>query len=755
MVHPIHNTFIGNLIVSHRESLCCALLCGLSLPLCGLAQDPTAKSQSATGSLEEIVVTARKTEERLQDVPVSISVLSSANIERQGLEQFSEYMTLVPGLSDNSGGAVGHSQVVLRGVTTGSQTTTPTVGFLVDDTPFTASGSQAISAGLTPDPDLGDVERIEVLKGPQGTLYGASTLGGLVNIVSKKPNLTNFGGSVRLAGSTVDSGGSGYSARANVNIPIVQDRVALRVSAFRRDDPGFMNNLALGTTNTNSAAVTGGRLQLRIQPQQNLDIELNGFVQTLKVSGYSNVDSDSVTLQPLFGRYAYKAAFDPRFDTRYKIVSSAINLDLSSGTLTNVLSYGVVHDASTQDFTTNYSLANAFLGLTLPAGYAIHGVISPNMQKLTEELRFATKRWGDFTALAGAFFTRESDLYSLHFDNVLPPSTVPLPSPLGNLVANHLDSTYKEYAAFTNITYYFSPSIDATLGGRYSHNRQTADVLASGALLGGVALESSASSSDSSTTYLATVRYRPLPQLATYARIASGYRPGGPQLNPQPGLPPRFDPDTVTNYELGAKTQLLDNHLSANVAMFYIDWRKIQINHVVGGITIFGNGAQATSKGVELDGQYSPFADLIFGVTGAYTKATIDVADAAVGAQAGDSLPYTPRYSASGTVDYSFPLTARVTGNVGATYRYQGTRYSSFSQDPLNNRVAIPAYNALDLRLGVDVGRYSMQCRVQNVTDVRGIDTVVNNRIVPGQNVPSWVTVIRPRTFLLSLGMTF
>ena len=716
-----------------------------------IAADAGPRTNGSPIELEEIVVTATKRDEPLQRIPAAITVLSRSTLEREGAEQFADYAALVPGLSDSSGGAPGHSLVILRGLTTGYQTTSPTVGFVVDDTPFTPSGSQAIAAGLTPDPDLGDVERIEVLKGPQGTLYGASTLGGLIKIVSKKPDLANEEGSFRASSSIIDGGGTGYSARGSLNMPLIADEVALRAFVFHRDDPGFMTNAQLGTRDTNRTVVNGARLQLRIQPTDRLDVELNAFAQTLNTYGYSNVDSDPETLRPLYGDRTYRAAFDPHFDTHYKIFSAATALTLESGTLTNILSWGSVHDLQTADFSSNYGLVNDLLGLTLPVNSAVFGRISPNMQKLTEEIRFAGARWKNVEVLAGAFFTNERDTYDLRFANVIAPQTTPLPDPTGSLVKNHLDSTYREYAGFANLTYYLNPDLDATVGARYSPNHQTAQVSASGLLVGPQAVTNDMSSSDHSTTYLLTVRYRPWEVLDSYFRVATGYRPGGPQLNSQPGQPDHFDPDTVTNYEFGAKGRWLEGQLTSNVAVYYIDWRKIQINYVSQGVTFFGNGAKASSKGIELETQYAPTKSVTIGVNGSYTNARIGVADDAVGAQAGDPLPYTPQYSGSAFADYSRPIGAKMTWNVGGTFRYQGRRYSSFSQDPLNTSVSIPHYSVLDARFGLDAGRYSVNFRLENVTNVRGVDEVVNNRIAPGQDVPSWVTIIRPRTYVLAL----
>src|ERR1700722_385624 len=245
----------------------------------------TASTGADSDTLQEVIVTASKRTESIQEVPVAISVLSADTLDRQGVAQFSDYMALVPGLAQNSTGAAGHGLVVLRGLSTGEQQTASTVSYLIDDVPFTANSSLAIGSLLTPDPDLTDIERIEVLKGPQGTLYGASALGGLIKRVPNQPTPDSFYGDVHAGYSSVDHGGNGYSVRATLNMPIIQDMVSLRVSAYHRDYPGFMKNVSLNEDDTNRTETSGGKAILRIQPADNLDIRFTGLIQNLQADG--------------------------------------------------------------------------------------------------------------------------------------------------------------------------------------------------------------------------------------------------------------------------------------------------------------------------------------------------------------------------------------------------------------------------------------------------------------------------------------
>lgn len=719
------------------------------------AAQTAASSGDRSDVLAEITVTATKRAESLQAVPTAITALTGDEIARQGLVQFTDYMDLVPGLAQNNSGAEAHGLVILRGLSTGAQQTASTVSFMIDDVPFTANESLAIGSLLTPDPDLTDIQRIEILKGPQGTLYGASALGGLIKIVSNEPTADAFYGDVHAGYSSVDHGGDGYSVRATLNIPLVQDMVSLRVSAYHRDDPGFTKNVTLNQDDTNRTETSGGKAILRIQPAENLDIRFTGLIQNLRADGSTQVDVDPTTLKPIYCAYCYAAAFNPVFDTKYRLAGMSINWTLPAGTLTNSLSYGRYTDFEAFDYTREYGIYNAILGLPVPANTAVAGQLLPAMEKTTEELRFATVRFGNFEALGGLFFTNEQNRYNVSLTNAVPPTLAPAPAPFGNFLISDSDPDYKEYAAFGNLTYYFLTNLDLTVGARFSHNKQTDAGEASGVLNGLVTTTSVFSSSENATTYLATLRYRPTDELDTYARIATGYRPGGPQLTQGADVPLAFKKDTTTNYELGAKGRWFDGHFTSNVALYYIDWKDIQLNELIGGLQFQGNGGKATSKGLEIELAFIPVSGLTTQLTGSFNRATTDVAVPSVGALAGDTLPYAAKFNGAAVVDYDFSLGAATKGNVGATYSYQGSRPTSWSQDPLNLNFNLPSYETLDVRGGVNWKQYSLELRAANVFDKRAFSTSYVGNIFPGQGVIGQAIIIQPRTLSVDLGIKF
>jgi iron complex outermembrane receptor protein len=715
-----------------------------------------AGTRADSDSLAEITVTATKRDESIQMVPTAVTALSGDQLERQGLVQFTDYMDLVPGLAQNNAGAPAHGLVILRGLSTGAQQTAATVSFIIDDVPFTANESLAIGSLLTPDPDLTDIQRIEILKGPQGTLYGASALGGLIKIVSNQPTADEVSGEIHAGYESVDHGGNGYSVRGTINIPLVQDKVALRISAYHRDDPGFMQNVTLNQQDTNRAQTSGGKAILKIQAADNLDIKFVGLIQNLRADGSTQVDVDADTLKPLYCQYCFASPVNPVFETKYRLGGMTVNWTIpGAGTLTNNLSYGRYTDFEQFDYTREYGIYNLLLGLPVPANTAVVGQLLPAMEKLTEELRFATARFGGFEGLAGLFYTNEQNRYNVNLTNLVPPTLARVPAPFDNFLVSDSSPDYKEYAVFTNLTYYFLSNLDLTVGARYSHNRQNDAGEASGVLNGLLDTTSSFSSSESATTYLATLRYRPTEELDTYARVATGYRPGGPQLTQGPNAPLAFKKDTTTNFELGAKGRWFDGHFTSNVALYWIDWKDIQLNELIGGLQFQGNGGKATSKGLEVELAYIPFKGLTAQFSGSWDHAYTNVDVPAVGAIAGDTLPYAPKFNGAFLFDYDFELGATANGNVGATYAYQGARPSSWSQDPLNLNFNLPSYSTVDVRAGVNWDKYSLELRAANLADKRAYSTTYAGNIFPGQGVAGQAVIIQPRTLSVDMGVKF
>ncbi len=709
--------------------------------------------QAAPVTLEQVVVTATKQRETLQNTPVGLTVITSARIRELGIKGFNDYMQYVPSLQISSEGGTGLGVPIIRGLYSGPEQTTSTVGVYIDETPLTPSSAGFPGTLVMPDPDLTDVRNIEVLKGPQGTLYGASSLGGLIRIVTAKPSLKRFSGEAGISGSAVAGGGDGYGVHGWVNIPLIGHELALRLSAFDRLDPGFMTNVLTHQDNVNTARVQGGAATLRFSPTARLDIDFNASYQDIHNNSLAGSDLNAQTLQPLEGKYEYSAFTNTNIDTSFLIGNVTATYRLDAGTITDSTSYARYNSAQVFDYTTLYG---PILGFVSPE--AVFGHIAPRMNKYTEELRFNSNRMGAFSFLGGLYYTYERDTYGFVMNGVDGLNGAPLPVPLYDLLTGDTTNHYREYAAYGDVTWHFARRWDATAGIRESHNSQSGATNGGGLLAGGAGVSRSRSA-NSDTTYLATVKWRPMAELTAYLRAASGYRPGGPQFSAAAGVPSSFGPDTVWDYEAGAKGAWLEGRLSADADVYRMNWSNIQLNALVNGLTVTGNGGNAHSQGVEFQSQYAPLHGLVLSANAAYDETRIDSisANSDAGAQVGDPLPNTPKWSGALAADYSAPL-GRVVGIVGATYHYQGTASSSFSGVNSYIDARIPAYSEVDLRTGLQWRRYRLMFRVSNLLDKYALSNISLTQLIPGDPfdpVYGSGVPLQPRTYQLSLEARF
>jgi iron complex outermembrane recepter protein len=708
-----------------------------------------AGSSAASGN-SEIVVTAGKREELVQRVPGAITALTGVSLDRQNVAELKDYVALVPGLSTSAGAQPGFGQIVIRGITTGHNQASPTVGFYVDDVPITANGPIAQGASIAFDPDLGDIARIEVLKGPQSTLYGAGSLGGLIKIVTNEPDFSHVSGDVRMGVQDTDGGDVGGGARATINVPITNN-LAIRAVGYYRHDGGFTDNDISGKKNVDDSDSYGGRVTLLYKPTDRFDIKLMGIIQNIdsKDAAYVMVDANGKPIGSRYGQSTYTA--EPS-DVRYRLIDANINYDFGFAKLTSTSSYAYENANQTYDYSTSYGgYFNLFPEYRVPAEFPFI------TKKFSQEVRLASPNSHHLEWMIGGFYTHESDQANTDITVVDPTTGAQEPLPLGNFYTTNFFSKYREYAVFANATYYIAPSLDVAGGIRYSHNDQDYINLRTGTFCGSC-ITRSGSSSDSAKTYQFTVRWRPAKGINLYAKAASAYRPGGPVIAlPGAGGPTSYQADHLWNYEVGAKTSFANGHVLLDVSGYHIDWTDIQLNGQVGGLTVIQNGGKATSDGAEASITVIPTQGLTFGANFSYDKAKLKSVPAGVTlvthARAGDTLPYTPKITMAVTADYDFPLTDKVRGLLGATGTFQDSKEASFSADPLNMK--IPSYAALNLRAGIEFDRYEVLLHIDNVTNSFGIISSANWEITASQRLPFMASVIRPRTFGATVSAKF
>ncbi|WP_116809196.1 TonB-dependent receptor [Steroidobacter cummioxidans] len=732
-----------------RKSLSIGLRCGVTVALPWVALGSQAAEQSAdSGVLQEIVVTANKRNESLTEVPSTIALLTGDTLEQRGMQQFSEYIKAVPGLSAIDAAAPGRGQAVIRGVTSGVKQNAPTVVFYLDDLPLTASSPLAVSGTNIFDPQLADVERVEVLKGPQSTLYGASAMGGLIKIVTKQPSFSGFEGSVRTEFGGIEDGGAIYGANASFNLPL-SDRVALRLSGYGRHRGGFVDNARYNDKDVNESDSYGVRAALRIQINDVLETSFSSMYQKTEGDAYAYESLDPVTLKPMFGQYRFDLNYNTAFSSEYQTVANTTTYDAGFATITNTLSYSQTDDFFLRDYSNQYYV---FIP-TAPDGVGIPGRTTTVTERVTNEFRIASKEGEKIEWLAGLFYTREKDRYGAHISANDPVTGAVLPGEIGNVYTFDLFANFEEYAAFGDVTYNFSDQFEVTAGMRYSKNEQDFRAPRSGVISASPLL--TGDSSDSANTYLVTASYHPTERSTIYARAASAYRPGSTQPLNNSAAPAEYGPDHLWNYEVGVKGDWLGGTLSPELSIYHIDWSDIQLNSLVNGFSVISNAGKAESEGVEASLTYRPIRGLSIAGAAAYNRAKILTDNPSIGAVAGDTLPFSPKWTGSLSIDYSMPVSAAADALFGVTYAYQGERYTALSGDAINTRYELPDYSTLDLRAGLEWSTYSVSLRIDNVTDERALTSAQRVRVNATQNNPVIGTVLQPRTAMLALGVKF
>jgi iron complex outermembrane recepter protein len=706
--------------------------------------------------LEEIIVTAARRKENLRSVAQSVTALTETSLERVQANDFQDYAKLVPGLHlVNS--VPGSTQIILRGLSSLSAASTAAV--YVDDTPYGSSSGLVNGTYLTGDLNSFDMQRIEVLRGPQGTLYGASTMGGLLKFVTNAPDPSGFSAKTQLNTEDVD-GEMGWSAKGMVNVPL-GDRVALRLTGLRNEAAGFIDDPTRNLENINDVTSTALRASLLIQATDTVSIRLTAVAQDNKLDGANDVDlavdtfdpdGDGPQLpslfplmpyQPLRGDLTQSRNVTETTDIEYRVYNGSVNWDLGWANLMSSSSYGTYQQ-------------RALLDVTL-----VGGVLQRNafdLSKFTQEFQLTSQDSEQLEWIVGLYYTRETGGIAQRYFNYVYDGS-----------ALEIDSVFKEIASFATLTYHFTPQFDVAVGARYARNDQ--DVLQHGIGLFSGFLSRQDSSEDV-ILYSIAPRWKVNDATTLYARIASGYRPGGPNIIPlgNPNDAPRtYDSDTVISYEAGVKSDLFERRLSLDLSAYLLQWKDLQLTGIVNSTGVVGNAGEAQSKGFEWAATVRPVRGLALALSGAYTdaKLTQDTAPPPPGidlldGKDGDPMPYVPEWSTAADVSYEWTLFGDATAYVGATWSYIGERMTDFGSR-FGRRLELPSYDTTDLRAGVDFDRWSIELYGKNLGDERGISYFGSSASTGGGGVftdagygfGSTFLLIRPRTVGLMLSARF
>jgi outer membrane receptor protein involved in Fe transport len=629
---------------------------------------------------------------------------------------------------------------------------------------------------MAPDIDPNDLARVEVLRGPQGTLYGASSMGGLINYVTVDPSTDGIGGSLQVGSTSVSHGGGiGFNVRGAVNVPL-SDALAVRVSAFTRREPGYVDNHFFGDPehgigkDVNQTDAHGGRLSALWKPSDGFSLKLSAQLQTLKTDA-----SPYVTLRSGLGDLQQSVLRGEGWLNRdARAYSATIKAKLGRVDLTSVSGYNEGPLRSTYDFspTVGPCCSQPIFGVT--------GAVSHNSVKadnFSQEIRLSAQLGERMDWVVGGFYTHQKSTF---VGNIIAVDSASGSSP-GSVLFDHTGpQKYEESAVFANLTYQVTDRLDVQFGGRQSRNRQSfaqelsgilfcptadpADPACAGYVDGtffSPANQSSSSVSDNSFTYLVTPRLKLSRDLMVYARLASGYRPGwtNGSLASAFGYPSEVEHDTTTNYEVGVKGAILDHALYFDASVYYIDWKDIPV-FITDPVSFFGYGANAggaKSQGMELSVTAKPMRTLSIAAWAAWNVAelTQDLPAGAPGASSGDRLPFSSRFSGYLTLDQEFALTSSITGFLGGSVSYTSNRKGNFGASPLfggnGERQTYPGYAKADVRVGARYDSWTINLFVNNVTDKRA---EIGGGL-GGFFGPNSFVLIQPLTVGLSLSKSF
>jgi iron complex outermembrane receptor protein len=705
--------------------------------------------ESGSSALAEIIVSAQKRPEKLMDVPSSMSAISGERLEALQINTLTDLASYVPGLSITDGGAPGSRLIEIRGLSTGYYPTTGSlVGTYIDDLPLGDSTSNARGALFGLDLNPYDIDHVEVLKGPQGTLYGANTMAGLVKYVLRQPDLQEFQASAGVDGGYIEGGDRpNWGVRGAINLPIVTGAIALRLSGFDKYTAGYIDDVLTGTKDINYSTETGGRASLLWQITDGLSIRAVVLAQNVNATNIAAVTLNGTTLQPLDGPFTVSSYFQQPDTQQSRLYSLSLDWKFNFATLTNSTGWSRISSYQVNDNTASFApLVPGNPDALVPF------ILFLRASKFVDELRLTSPEKQRIQWMLGGYFTHE-DAYQVQNAPPFTPSYVPLP-PADQVFYLLSTGDYKEYAEFANITYKINERLDVSAGERFSEYINTScPVTGGGVLVVGVQFECSSLPTTGVFVWMGNARFHLNEDALLYARVSTGYRPGSgcPTCgNPSLGIPGIVNSDKTTNYEVGFKSLLFEKRLQLELSAFHIDWTDIQLTQVGRfGIIYPGNGGTAVSNGVEATAAYRPMEGLSVNATLAYTDAHLTQNAPGAGGESGDQLTGSPRLTSSLTADYSHPIAVRTSMLFGAGYRYKDAVVNQFEHTgqplPMGPQNIVDLYTGLATE-GVRIRLYGTNiCNNRSYAGLLYIDDPTKPEFVP----------VQPRAIGLSVDYQF
>jgi iron complex outermembrane recepter protein len=720
--------------------------------------DPTPPARDDT-MLTEVVVSANRIGDvSLQKLPMAISVISPEALDSKGLGGVSDFLRLLPSVNMQSV-SPGENDIEMRGlITTEVEPTNAQerslVALYLDDAAITMQA-------FNPDLHVYDLERIEVIRGPQGTLYGAGSMAGTVRFITKKPDTNAYSGDGDVSVSETSHGGTNTSERGMLNVPLIEGKLGARLVLYRSDDSGYIENIQLHERDANPAYATQGRLSVRWLPLEALTIDFSATFARLNALGRNAVF-------PALGAYTYESLTPEQFTDYFKLYNVTADWDVSFAHLISSTSYiqRQLNENESYQFLTETLLTP---GHELPTANSS----ANDIHQFQEELRLVSGSDQSLRWITGAYFERLTRFYpqnipTTNFDSVFgaeigdptfnSQTLYGTPTP-NDIFYGTIDITERQFALFGEATYAITPKLDLTLGARYFNFQDDFSLFftgVAGAIGPGEPLTQEGQQKSSGANPRGVLSYKITDGVMVFGEAARGFRYGGVN-EPAPAIlcgadlgqlglkqsPLTFGPDSLWSYTLGEKSTLANGRLLMNVDGFYIDWRSVQTVHDLNcGYYFTENKGKLKSQGLELESKMRVTSALTVGLSGSYTDATANGAIPNLEAANGDRAPYFPRTIVTVSAEYGIPM-PRGKILLATDYTARSNAYTQFSS-AAPQYFEIPSSKVLNASIAYDIGQWSVSLYGTNLTDDRLISGADNfyPQFQPG-NVEYWG---RPRT---------
>jgi len=711
------------------------------------AEAEQAPKEPAATTLDKVVVTAGKLNESVREISGSVSAVTGQQLQDLGAQSLADYVQRTPGVVFNNY-QPGVSHVVVRGIATSSGNVQgqPTTGYFINEVPLTEPGWTI----AIPDIDAFDLNRVEVYRGPQGTLWGSASMGGAINYVANVADTSGFDAAVEATVSQTKNANTGYAAKAMVNVPIKEDVFAIRAVAQYREDPGYLDNIGLHERGSNTTQVDGGRLSMVFTPNEGTTLTWLSLLQ--------NIDNDdnSYRIQGL-GEFERNTAIPEFTKTKVAVHSLRWDQDVGFGDLTALYAHQKKEQNWQFDFSPLRPAYNADLDLNLTAPLYIASGGESEGNSL--EVRLASKPGGSFEWLVGAmYFDSDKDLYeqigaqgaAAAFDqsSLFGPGSGAVIAPNGeifNAFYNHIDGS--EAALFGEASYHFNEQWKLTLGGRLFRNKvESTSTQVGFSTYPGAPIVTPSQTKEDGFNPKISLTWQPSANTLVYGLVSEGFRFGEPNtagLSAYP-VPSGSSSDSLVNYELGTRTTLAGGRLLLDATLFYVDWKDIQLRlQTPDFFNYAANGGKAYSRGIEFSSTWQPVDAFQWQLSATWQHARLDedlpilyVGTAPAGAQ----LPGSADWTVSNLLSYRFD--AQFQPTLTLAHQYVGSGISDLNSTvPGVTPNEQGNYNLIDMRYRMTFGSTDVTLFGANLFDQRGVTRTVSEMNGIGEGL------VRPRTF--------